>query len=100
MIKHIVMWTLKEEALGKSGAENAAEMKRMLETLEGKIPGLLHLEVGTDVFNASPAWQVVLYSEFATRADLAAYQPHPEHQKCVQFISQVVSGRGVLDYEV
>ncbi|MES9996829.1 Dabb family protein [Desulfovibrio aminophilus] len=100
MIKHIVMWTLKDEAQGKSAAENAAEMKRMLEALEGRIPGLLHIEVSTDVFNASPACQVVLYSEFAARADLAVYQPHPEHQKCVQFIAQVVSGRGVLDYEV
>ncbi len=100
MIKHIVMWTLKDEALGKTAAQNAAEMKNLLEGLEGKVPGLLHIEVGTDIFNAIPACQVALYSEFPSREALAGYQKHPEHQKCVQFITQVVAGRSVLDYEI
>lgn len=100
MIKHIVMWTLKDSALGADKAANARKMKEQLEALPGRIPGLLSLEVGIDVFAANPACEVVLYSTFATRADLDVYQGHPEHLKVVEFVKQVVASRGVLDYEV
>lgn len=100
MIKHIVMWTLKVEALGRNKAENAAEMKVMLEALEGKITGLLHIEVGIDVFSATPGCDVILYSELASREALAAYQVHPEHQKCVAFVREVAASRSAVDYEI
>lgn len=100
MIKHIVMWTLKPEAEGGTAAENAQKMKTMLEGLNGVIPTLSHLEVSTDIVAASPEADVCLYSEFATREDLDAYQVHPEHQKCVAFIKSIVSSRHVLDFEI
>lgn len=100
MIKHIVMWTLKDSAEGADRAANAKKMKDMLEALPGLIPCLKKIEVGIDVFAASPACDVILYSEFATRADLDAYQVHPEHQKVVGFVKQVVASRSVVDYEI
>ncbi len=100
MIKHIVMWTLKPEANGRSAADNAAEMKARLEGLNGKIPGLKHLEVGVNVFAATPECHAALYSEFGSRADLDVYVAHPLHQECVAFIKQVVASRSVLDYEL
>ena len=48
MVRHIVLWRLKESANGRGKAENAAEIKRLLEDLNGKISGLLKLEVGYD----------------------------------------------------
>ena len=48
MVRHVVMWKLKDEAEGASKAENAVKMARMLEGLVGKIGGLLKLEVGID----------------------------------------------------
>ncbi|GAB6057904.1 Dabb family protein [Desulfonatronum parangueonense] len=100
MIKHIVMWTLKDEAEGAAAGENALKIKEMLERLNGKIPGLKHLEVGLDVFQASPEWHVVLYSELESREALEGYQKHPEHMRCVEFVKKVVSARGVVDYEI
>ncbi len=100
MIKHIVMWTLKDQAEGAGAEENGKKIKQMLEALNGKIPGLLHLEVGLDIFQASPAWQVVLYSELESRDALQVYQQHPEHQRCVEFVKKVVVDRGVVDYEI
>ncbi|SNR77879.1 Stress responsive A/B Barrel Domain [Humidesulfovibrio mexicanus] len=99
MIKHIVMWTLKDEAAGADRAANARKMKEMLEALRGVVPSLAALEVGVEVFAASPACDVILYSEFASRADLDAYQVHPEHQKVVAFVKQVAASRSVVDYE-
>ena len=100
MIKHIVMWKLKEEAEGATATENAAKMKGMLEALSGKIDVLRKIEIGTDVFASAPECDVILYSEFDTRADLDAYQVHPEHQACVAFIKNVVAERRVVDYEI
>jgi hypothetical protein len=94
MIKHIVMWTLKDEAEGAGKAANAQKMKDMLLALPSLIPVIRELEVGLGVFAASPACDVILYTTFATRADLDAYQAHPEHQKLV------VASRSVVDYEV
>ncbi|HPJ38988.1 MAG TPA: Dabb family protein, partial [Spirochaetota bacterium] len=48
MVKHIVLWKLKEQAHGKSKKENAETIKSMLENLNGKIPGMISIEVGFD----------------------------------------------------
>ena len=102
MIKHIVLWKLKDEAEGRSKQENAIELKRQLEDLNGKIPGLLYLEVGINVPENNPGDEsdVVLYSEFEDMAALKAYHAHPEHQKIIPFARAVRAERRVVDYEV
>lgn len=100
MIKHIVMWTLKDSAEGADKAANAAKMKSLLEALPGLIPLIRELEVSTDVFAAAPACDIILYTTFDSRADLDAYQVHPEHQKVVAFVKQVVASRSMVDYEI
>lgn len=100
MIKHIVMWTLKDEAAGATKEQNAMKLKSSLEALVDVIDTLKSAEVGIN-FNPSPAaFDVVLYSEFDDRAGLEAYQNHPEHQKIVDFVGEIRSGRAVVDYEV
>ncbi|MCK9239188.1 Dabb family protein, partial [Desulfocurvus sp.] len=83
MLKHIVMWRLKDEAEGATRAENARKMQQMLEALLTKIPGVLVLEVGLNVVDGPTASDVCLYSEFPSLEAMQAYQEHPEHQKCV-----------------
>jgi len=100
MIKHIVMWTLKDQAEGADRIANAKKMKELLEALPQHIACLRSIEVGVDVFAASPACDVILYSVFDSRADLDAYQVHPEHQKVVAFVKQVAASRSVVDYEI
>lgn len=78
MIKHIVMW----DVLGRSNGERAGNVDRVraaFEGLRGKIPGLIHLEVGVDTSRAGHACDIVLYSEFDTQRSLDDYADHPEH---------------------
>lgn len=96
MVKHVVMWRLHDEALGKSGQENARQLKQELEALSGKIPGLLKIEVG---FDTSAETNVVLYSELESWEALRAYQSHPEHQAVIPFVKSVSDDRRVVDYE-
>jgi len=100
VVKHIVMWTLKDVTPHGPKAEALARMKRLLEALPGKIPLIRHLEVGTDIFLAAPECDIALYTEFASREDLQAYQVHPDHQAVVAFVKEVVAERRVVDYEV
>ncbi len=99
MIKHIVMWKLKDSANGMGKAENARAIKEKLEALRGKIPGLLRLEVGIDYSRTDNSADLALYSEFASRKALDDYQEHPDHKAVMPFILEARSERRVVDYE-
>ena len=97
MIKHIVMWNLKENAEGASKKENAAKIKAGLESLVGKIEGLIRAEVGTGC--NEKGYDLCLYSEFASMEALEFYQGHPLHDEVRQFVHKVICERVVCDYE-
>ncbi|MGB9989908.1 Dabb family protein [Pseudoduganella rhizocola] len=100
MIKHIVMWKLKDHAEGADRAANARKMKELLEACAGIVPGILKLEVGLAQPGLEATYDVVLYSEFASREALDAYQEHPQHQALKPFFGAVREGRQCMDYEV
>jgi heme-degrading monooxygenase HmoA len=99
MVTHIVLWRLKDAALGNDKATNARLIREKLEALRGRIPGLLRLEVGRDFSATDVSADLVLVTEFESRADLAAYQAHPDHQAVVAFVREVVTERRLVDYE-
>jgi quinol monooxygenase YgiN len=96
MLKHVVIWKVKDSA---RKAEHAARVKAELESLAGRIPGLVHIEVGIDIGYDGDAHDVVLYSEFTDRAALDAYQPHPLHLEVKKVIGPLLSARHVVDWE-
>ena len=100
MIKHIVMFRLKESALGRSKNENLQELKILLESLQEKIPVVKCLEVGINMGKSASASDIALYSEFDDMQALENYRIHPEHVKVVDYIDKVCSERRVADYEV
>lgn len=93
MIKHIVMWKL------KNSKKNAPALKAMLEGLKGKIPEIRAIEAGINFNPSDTAADVVLYSEFDNLSGLAAYQGHPDHVKVAEFLKKVATERRVADYE-
>jgi hypothetical protein len=100
VIKHIVLWKLKDSFEGMSKKETAARLKAALENLRGKIKEIQLLEVGIDFNGADTASDISLYSEFKTRQDLETYQKHPEHLKVAELVKQITVERRVSDYEV
>ena len=98
MIKHIVMWKVRGDDAA-SHARNLDLVRREFESLRGRIPGLLHLEVGVDESRIDYACDLVLYSEFASREALAAYAEHPEHQRVKRALGDLRSTRHQVDYE-
>ena len=93
MIKHIVMWDLKDE----NKLENAKKLKISLENLKEEIN---EIKVGININNSDASMDVVLYSVFNTLEDLDIYQNHPKHLKVKEFVKNISTNRKVIDFEV
>lgn len=100
MIKHIVMWKLREHADGASKQENARTLKKKLEGLKDRIPEIARMEVGLNFNTSDAAYDVVLVSEFQDREALAAYQKHPQHLQLISYLDKIRLEKKVVDYEV
>jgi hypothetical protein len=100
LIRHIVMWKLKDHAEGADKAANMARMKALLEGCRDLVPGMGRLEVGLATPGLEATYDVVLCSEFESAAALDAYQHHPRHVAIKPFIGAVRLERQCVDYEV
>ena len=94
MVKHIVLWKIKDSA---EKQQNIDRMIEMLTALVGKIDGLVSVEMGHN-FNTSSEYDVVLYATLKNTSALRYYQNHPEHVKCKEFISAIAENRTAADY--
>ena len=93
MVKHIVLYTLKE-GVNKDEAVNL--IASVLEPLVGKIPGLLHMEIR----RAYVGMDYALYSEFESREALSCYATHPLHEEAKSHFFHLLDSRVAADYEV
>jgi hypothetical protein len=100
VIRHIVMWKLKEHAEGATRAENALKLKEKLEGCRSIVPGIVHLEAGLAKPGLESTYDVVLVSDFTDKAALDAYQTHPTHEALKAFVGKVRESRECVDYEV
>lgn len=98
MIKHIVMWNVRGDTAAEK-ATGVAKLKQTFESLRGKVPGLLNLEIGVDISRIDYACDVVLYSEFDSQAALDAYAVHPEHLRVKHELADLRVARYQVDYE-
>ena len=93
------MWNLRGDT-DQAKARAIELLKRSFESLRGRIPGLLHLEIGVDSSRIDDACDVVLYSEFESQAALDAYALHPEHLRVKQELADLRIARHQVDYRV
>lgn len=99
MIRHIVMFKLKEFAAPADKAAKMQEIKTSLEALADKIDVLRMIRVD---FNVNPAetWDIILTTELNTLEDVNAYANHPEHVAVAKgIIGPVKADRACVDYE-
>ena len=97
MVKHIILWKLKESLTEEEKTAARAEAKRRLEALNGKIDGMISLKVVTDRLPSSSA-DMMLDSEFETVEALAGYQTNPLHVEAATYVRSVVEARLCLDF--
>ena len=100
MVKHVILWTLKDEFSEAEKAKIISEMKEALEGLKGKIPGLIDIKVNTTKLATSTA-DVMLDSTFESEEALKGYSVHPEHVAVADGkVRPFTKSRACLDYLV
>src|SRR5690625_7896363 len=87
MIRHIVMWKLKDNAEGADKQKNAEKLKMILEGLPTTIKESKAVEVGSQINPDDPdALDVVLIRDFETELGFKIYTRHALHQRAVRII--------------
>ena len=97
MVKHIILWKLKETLTEDEKTAARAEAKRRLESLNGKIDGLISLTIVTDRLPTSNA-DMMLDSTFTDADALAGYQVDPLHVEAAGYVKSVTEARLCLDF--
>ena len=98
MVKHVIIWTLKEELEDKETIKN--NIKEGLEGLKGNIPGLLEIKVETKGLESSNA-DLMLDCAFESEEALKGYAVHPEHVKVAdEMVRPYTKIRSCFDYVI
>jgi hypothetical protein len=97
MYVHLVLIKLKPGINRADPRVPAWEAK--LAALEHKCPGIVRFESGWNTTDRPIAYDFGINMAFATRADLDAYGPHPDHQEVVRLLREIAEWV-ICDYEV
>ena len=100
MIKHVILWKLKDELQGEEKEQVKAGIKQGLEGLAGQIPGLIDIKVRTEYLSSSNM-DVMLDTTFEDEASLKAYATNPKHVEVADGkVRPYTAVRACMDYEV
>ena len=100
MVKHVILWQLKDELSDREKAEVKAGIKAGLEALKGKVPGLIEIKVEINPLASSNA-DVMLDSTLESEEALKGYAVHPEHVAVADGkVRPYTKSRVCMDFEV
>ena len=100
MVKHIILWTLKDTLSEEEKRNVKVGIKEGLEGLAGRIPGMLQIRVQTEKLGSSNA-DLMLDSSFESEEALKGYAVHPAHVKVAdEKVRPYTAVRSCLDFEV
>lgn len=99
MVKHVILWTLKEEFSAEEKEQIKAGIKEGLEGLAGQIPGMLDIAVRIEYLPSSTV-DVMLDSTFENAEALRNYSTHPKHVAVADSkVRPYTATRACIDYE-
>ena len=100
MVKHVILWTLKENYSDAEKEEIKRGIKAGLEGLKGWIPGLLEISVNVSPLPSSNC-DLMLASSFESEEALKGYAVHPAHVEVANTkVRPFTASRTCMDYEV
>ncbi|MBE6340162.1 MAG: Dabb family protein [Marinilabiliaceae bacterium] len=97
MVKHIVLFKLRDDVDAATKESELKAIKAGLEALQGIAPTLRSIEVGINI-NANEKYNLALTCTFDDMEGLNAYAVHPEHVKVSQRIRAILDQRACVDY--
>ena len=100
MIRHIVIWNLKDHAEGADKATNLQKAQTLLLSCAQVVPGIRAFEVASATPGMDCTNDLVLHMLLDDAQVLAAYQNHPQHLAIKPFMKAVVNERHCMDFTV
>ncbi|GAA4878767.1 Dabb family protein [Paenibacillus vulneris] len=95
MLTHVVFFKLKDRS-----PESVQTTVNVLKNMEGKIPVLKYIEVGTDVLHSERSYDIALITKFDSLEDLSVYDNHPVHVEVKAHMKQVLDGTSIcVDFQ-
>ena len=100
MVKHVILWTLKEEYSPEEKSAIKQSIKEGLEGLKGEVPGLLEIRVNTQPLESSNC-DLMLDSTLESEEALKGYAVHPAHVAVADLrVRPHTASRVCMDYEI
>ena len=100
MVRHVIVWTLKDEYSDSEKKTIKAGIKEGLEGLKDKVPGIIEIKVYTDKLPSSNA-DLILDSSFENEDALKGYSVHPAHVAVAdEKVRPYTKQRSCFDFEV
>ena len=100
MVKHVILWTLKEEYSPEEKSAIKQSIKEGLEGLKGEVPGLLEIRVNTRPLESSNC-DLMLDSTLESEEALKGYAVHPAHVAVADLrVRPHTASRVCMDYEI
>ena len=99
MVKHIVLFKLKDEVPAEEKLVVMTKFKEAIEALPAKISVIRKVEVGLNM-NPGETWNIALYSEVDTLEDVKFYATHPDHVAAGKILAETKESRACVDYEL
>ncbi|MDE6211397.1 MAG: Dabb family protein [Clostridia bacterium] len=93
MVKHIVMYKLKEPT-----EQNAIALQQKFLSMKGKIEVLRDIQSGVDVLRSDRSFDVVLICQFDSMEDMEIYRTHEVHLPIMAYVKSVVECSKSVDY--
>lgn len=97
MIKHIVLFKVKETLPVEEMNEKLTEIKSDLEALMGTVDSLRFIETGINC-NPKETYHLSLLAEFDDMDGLEAYATHPAHVAVGVKVRAILDQRACVDY--
>ena len=91
MVKHIVLFKVKDKEDIQKGVDALMSMK-------GRIEGLLDIEVGVDFLGSERSYDIALTTTHPDREALDYYQAHPVHQPVKKIMHEIREASVACDY--
>lgn len=79
MVKHIILWTLKDSLSEEEKIQIKKSIKEGLESLQGVVPGVTDIKVQIDGRLASSNADLMLECTLESEEALKGYAVHPAH---------------------
>lgn len=99
MVKHIVLFKLKETLSVEEKTEIMNSFKTAIEALSAEINFIRDIHVGINI-NPDEKWDICLESSFDSLEDVKAYSVHPAHVAAASIIKEAKADRSCVDFEI